>query len=176
MKKIMLLSMSLLLVSCATKWKTQSSNPVAGNQNTLKTDWGTIELSYYGSDSGGAGEIFNIELKNNSNKPVRYERSYVHLVSGDRKLGDIQGQIIGKNVTSSLKQGASGNKAMMAAGLAKSMWQGAKALGNGDIAPGVTHTDRLIFNSSVLKWNSFDAVFGPELIKDTQKNKITFAE
>lgn len=176
MKMIVLLCLPLFLMACATKWKPQSSNPIAGNENTLKTDWGSIELKYYGSDSGGAGEIFDITLKNESDKPVRYERSYVHLISGDHKVGDIQGSILGKNVTKSLTQGGKGNVSMMAAGLVKSMWQGAKALGNGDIAPGSTHTDRLIFTPKVLKWNDFDAVFSSELVKDTEKNKIRFAE
>src|SRR5690606_31518595 len=84
MNKLILLALTLSLVSCASKWKPKSSNPVASQENTLKTEWGQIKVDY--DKTTDEGIFFNIELKNDSKSPVTYQRGYITLQSnkGDK--------------------------------------------------------------------------------------------
>lgn len=173
MRNFLLVFFSLFLMSCATKWQPKSSNPVASHEDTLKTNWGQIKVEY--DKTTDEGMFFNIELKNSSNKPVSYQRGYITLLSekGD-KYQDLQNKYLGQNITGAAKFGSQGNKAgMLVAGI-KSLWQGAKILGNGDIAPGAVHTDRLIYGKKSTKGNKVTLVFGPELVEDQEKNTISY--
>lgn len=173
MSKLMILIFTLSLVSCATKWQPKSSNPVATQENTLKTEWGYIKVDY--DKTTDEGIFFDIELKNDSAKPVTYQRGYISLQSkkGD-KYQDLQNKYLGQNVAGAAKFASSGNKAGALLTGIKSLWQGAKILGNGDVAPGAVHTDRLIYGKKSTEGKNVVLIFGPELVKDTKKNTISF--
>lgn len=173
MNKLILLALTLSLVSCASKWKPKSSNPVASQENTLKTEWGQIKVDY--DKTTDEGIFFNIELKNDSKSPVTYQRGYITLQSnkGD-KYQDLQNKYLGQNVAGAAKFAQSGNKLGVLVAGVKSLWQGAKILGNGDIAPGSLHTDRLIYGTKSTKGKNVTLIFGPELVKDSKKNTISF--
>lgn len=163
----------LFTASCATKWQPKSTNPLASQENTLKTDWGHIKIDY--DKTTDEGIFFNIELKNDSKAPVKYERGYVTLLSnkGD-KYSDLQNKYLGQNIKGAAKFAEKGNMAgVLVAGI-KSLWQSAKILGNGDISPNTLHTDRLIYSKKSTKGDVVTLVFGPELVTDTQKNSISF--
>lgn len=172
MKKLIILSLAILLTSCASKWKAKSSNPATA-ENTLKTDWGYIKVDY--DKITDEGIFFNIELKNDSKAPIKYERGYIFLKSdkGD-KYQDLQNKYLGQNISGTAKFANSGNKAGAAITAIKSLWQGAQVLGNGDIAPGSLHTDRLIYGKKSTKGKNVTLIFGPELVKNSTKNTISF--
>lgn len=173
MNKLIMLTLALTLVSCASKWKPKSSNPVASQENTLKTEWGYIKVDY--DKTTDEGIFFNIELKNDSKSPVEYQRGYVSLQSskGD-KYQDLQNKYLGQNISGAAKFASSGNKAGALLTGIKSLWQGAKILGNGDIAPGSLHTDRLIYGKKSTKGKNVTLIFAPELVKDAKNNTISF--
>ena len=174
MKLLSLLSCLLLSISCASKWQAKSSNPVAANENTLKTEWGYIKVNY--DKTTDEGIFFNIELKNESGAPIKYERGYVTLQTQNGKnFTDLQNHYLGQNVAGAAKFAQSGNKLGTAVTLIKSLWQGSQILGNGDIAPGNLHTDRLIYNKKSTTGKNVTLIFGEKLIKDSKKNSISFA-
>ncbi|MCB9092333.1 MAG: hypothetical protein H6620_07210 [Halobacteriovoraceae bacterium] len=174
MKTLMLLSLTLFVTSCATKWAPKSSNPVAEENNTLKTDWGYIKVYY--NKTTDEGMFFNIELKNESQSPVKYQRGYVSLQSSKgEKYQDLQNKYLGQNALGAVKYAEKGNKLGLLIAGAKSAWQSAKILGNGDIAPGALHTDRLIYGKDATKGKTVTLIFGPELVKDSNKNTISFS-
>ena len=173
MNRLVLIALLVSLASCASKWKPKSSNPVANNENTLKTEWGYVKVDY--DKTTDEGIFFNVEIKNESDRPISYQRGYITLLAknGD-KYQDLQNKYLTQNVTGAAKFAQSGNKlGVIVAGI-KSLWQGAKVLGNGDIAPGAVHTDRLIYGKKSTKSNFVTLVFGPELVNAKTLNTISF--
>lgn len=172
------LSMALILSSCASKkWKTVSANPVEAvsktDEGTLKSEWGHIKITY--DKTTEEGVFFNIELKNNSDKPVRYERGYLTLKDKNGVAYiDLQNSYIGRNVANSALAAANGNKVEFVINGMKSLFQTAKVLGNGDVAPGALHTDRLIFQAKAMHGDDMTIHVGKELMKDGKLNTIQF--
>jgi len=173
MRVLTLITIAILASSCASSWKAKSSNPVAAKENTLKTEWGHIKVDY--DKTTEEGIFFNIELKNDSSAPVKYERGYITLKSEKGKTySDLQNKYLGQNVAGAAKFASEGNKLGVLIAGVKSLWQSAKVLGNGDISPGALHTDRLIYGKKSTDGKLVTLIFGPELVKDKNKNTIDF--
>ena len=83
MKNVIFIFLLMMSVSCATKWTASNPNPVDSSGNTLKTDWGQIKVEY--DKVTDEGVFFNIEIKNESKSPIKYERGYLSLETKNGK-------------------------------------------------------------------------------------------